>query len=101
MEEGHVAVGGKRNVTAQRDTTLRCKGWRQEAIPRLLENALEVGERPEELVIYAGSAQAARDWDSVDRIVAALQRMEEDQTLVGGRASPSACSPRTASRRWC
>jgi len=96
-----VTVEEKRTVTAQRGTTLRCKGWRQEAIPRLRENTLEVGERPEELVIYASSVRAARDWDSYDRIVAALKGMEEDQTLVGGRARPSACSPRTASCQWC
>ena len=62
-----MAVGEKRTVTAQRDTTVRRKGWRQEAIPRLLENTLEVGERPEELIVYAGSARAARDWDSWSR----------------------------------
>ncbi len=88
-----MAVGGKRNVTAQRGTALRCKGWRQEALLRLLENTLEVGERPEELVIYAGSARAARDWDSFDRIVAALQRMEEDQTLVVQSGKPIGLFP--------
>ncbi len=88
-----MAVGGKRNVTAYRGTTPRCKGWRQEAILRLLENTLEVGERPEELVIYAGSARAARDWDSFDRIVAALRRMEEDQTLVVQSGKPVGLFP--------
>jgi len=83
-----VTVGEKRNVTAQRDTILRCKGWRQEAILRMLENTLEVGERPEDLIVYAGSARAARDWDSYDRIVAALTRMEEDQTLVVQSGKP-------------
>jgi len=33
-------------------------------------------------------ARAARDWDSYDRIVAALTRMEEDQTLVVQSGTP-------------
>ena len=32
---------------------LRCKGWRQEGLLRLLENVLAVGEDPEHLVVYA------------------------------------------------
>ena len=35
-----------RRVLAQRGTTLRCKGWKQETILRMLENNLENGERP-------------------------------------------------------
>ncbi|MBN9027735.1 MAG: hypothetical protein J0H20_19595, partial [Rhizobiales bacterium] len=34
-------------------TTLRCKGWRQEGLLRLLENVLSVGEDPDSLVVYA------------------------------------------------
>ena len=37
----------------QTGATLRCKGWRQEALLRLLENVLAVGEAPEKLVVYA------------------------------------------------
>ena len=32
---------------------LRCRGWRQEGLLRLLENVLAVGEDPENLVVYA------------------------------------------------
>ena len=39
---------------------LRCRNWRAEAILRLLENNLEIAERPEELVVYAAHAKAAR-----------------------------------------
>ena len=37
-------------------TTLSCKGWIQEAALRMLLNNLdpEVGERPEELIVYGG-----------------------------------------------
>ena len=71
-----------RRIRARRGLDIRCKGWRQETLLRMLENVLEVGERPEDLVIYTASARAARDWDSFDRIVAALKNLDEDQTLV-------------------
>lgn len=48
----------------------------------MLENVLEVGERPEDLVVYASLGKAARDWPSYDAIVAALLTLEEEQTLV-------------------
>ena len=54
------------------DTSLRCRGWRQEAILRLLENNLAIAEDPEHLVVYAAHAKAARDQQSLDAIVAAL-----------------------------
>ena len=54
----------------------------------MLENNLEVGEKPDELIIYAGSAKAARDWESFDRIVHALKTMTEEQTLVVQSGKP-------------
>ena len=42
----------------------------------------EVAERPEELVVYGGIGRAARDWESFDRIVETLRRLEDDQTLL-------------------
>jgi urocanate hydratase len=83
-----MAISTDRNIKAQRGGELRCKGWRQEAILRMLENNLENAERPEELIVYAGSAKAARDWESYDRIVEALKTMEEDQTLVVQSGKP-------------
>ena len=38
-------------VKAQRGSTLRCKGWKQETILRMLENNMENAEAPEYLVI--------------------------------------------------
>lgn len=61
---------------------LRAKGWRQEALLRLLENVLAVGEDPQNLVVYAALGKAARDWGSHEKIVEALLTMEESQTLV-------------------
>jgi urocanate hydratase len=77
-----------KKVLAQRGTTLRCRSWRQEAILRLLENNLENGEDPENLVIYMSVAKAARDWESYERIVAALKRLEAGETLVMQSGKP-------------
>jgi urocanate hydratase len=71
-----------RQIRAMRGTELRCRGWRQESLLRMLENVLEVGERPEDLVVYTAGARAARNWDSFDRIVRALKEIEEGETLV-------------------
>lgn len=70
------------SVTACRGTQLRCRSWRAEALLRLLENVLEVGERPEELVVYASIGKAVKDWDAYRQITDALRRLGEDQTLV-------------------
>jgi urocanate hydratase len=69
-------------------TTLRCRGWRQEGLLRLLENVLAVGEAPDKLVIYAALAKAARDWPSHDRIVATLKTMNEGETLLVQSGKP-------------
>ncbi len=72
----------QQRITAQRGTALRCRGWRQEGLLRLLENVLEVGERPQDLIVYAALGKAARNWDAYHRIVAALRRLGDDETLV-------------------
>ena len=61
---------------------LRCRGWRQEGLLRLLENVLTVGEDPQNLIVYAALGKAARDWKSHAGIVAALERMREGETLI-------------------
>ena len=48
----------------------------------------DVAERPEELVVYGGIGRAARDWESFDRIVSALTRLEDDQTLLVQSGKP-------------
>ncbi|HEX9760668.1 MAG TPA: hypothetical protein VGA40_07095, partial [Candidatus Acidoferrales bacterium] len=77
-------------VRAPRGTEISCKGWQQEAALRMLMNNLdpEVAELPEQLIVYGGSGKAARSWPDFDRIVAALQRLENDETLLvqSGRA---------------
>ena len=65
-------------------TQLSAKSWMTEAPLRMLMNNLhpDVAERPEELVVYGGIGRAARDWDSFDRIVETLKRLETNQTLL-------------------
>ncbi len=72
----------QRHFPVPAGTTLRCKGWRQEALLRLLENVLAIGEAPQRLVVYAALGKAARDWASFDAIVAALLQLEEGYTLL-------------------
>ena len=88
-----IPVRRGKEVKAERGTTLRCRGWRQEAILRLLENNLENAEAPDNLVIYMSIARAARDWNSFDRIVGALQTMREDQTLIMQSGKPIGLFP--------
>lgn len=71
-----------KKVKATRGAKISCKGWRQEAILRMLQNNLENAEKPEELVIYGGTGKAARNWKCFDRIVVTLQEIENDETLL-------------------
>jgi len=73
-----------------RGDELRCKGWRQEGVLRMLENTLHNGEKPQELIVYGGSGKVARNWDCYHAIVAALKRLEDDETLVIQSGKPVA-----------
>ena len=42
----------------------------------------EVAEHPEDLVVYGGTGRAARNWPAFDAIVATLQDLEDDETLL-------------------
>jgi urocanate hydratase len=57
---------------------------------RLLENNLENGERPEDLVVYMSAARAARNWDAFHRIVAVLKDLRDDETLLIQSGKPIA-----------
>ncbi|WP_222125825.1 urocanate hydratase [Paenibacillus sp. Y412MC10] len=76
-----VHTNGER-LLAARGPELRCKGWRQEALLRMLENVLENGENPKELIVYASIGKAARNWPAYHAIVDTLKQLEEDETLV-------------------
>jgi urocanate hydratase len=76
-------LDNSRVIRAARGSQLTAKSWSTEAPLRMLMNNLdpEVAEKPQELVVYGGIGRAARDWESFDRIVAALTDLEADETL--------------------
>jgi len=63
---------------------ISAKSWLTEAPLRMLMNNLhpDVAEAPHELVVYGGIGRAARDWESYDRIVETLRRLNDDETLL-------------------
>jgi len=65
-------------------TQLTCKGWIQEAALRMLLNNLnpEVAERPDDLIVYGGRGKAARNFEALDNIIAALKILENDESLL-------------------
>ncbi|MCM3701937.1 urocanate hydratase [Paenibacillus macerans] len=79
-------------IKAPRGTALRAKGWIQEAALRMLMNNLdpEVAEHPEKLVVYGGIGKAARNWEAFEQIVASLERLEENETLLIQSGKPVA-----------
>lgn len=79
-----------KSVRAQGGSNLRCKGWKQEAILRLLENNMENAENPEQLTIYGGIGKCARNWESYHAIVESLLKLEDDETLVVQSGMPVA-----------
>ena len=81
-----------RAVRAPRGTEISCQGWPQEAALRMLMNNLDpdVGERPQDLVVYGGNGRAARSWEAFDAIVRALRRLKNDETLVVQSGKPVA-----------
>ena len=83
-------TSGPRPVRAPRGTEISCKGWQQEAALRMLMNNLdpEVGERPDDLIVYGGSGKAARNWAAFDAIVRSLRELENDETLLVQSGKP-------------
>ena len=79
-----------RVIRAPRGPEISAKSWLTEAPLRMLMNNLdpEVAEKPEELVVYGGIGRAARDWESYDRIVASLRKLEANETLLVQSGKP-------------
>ncbi|MDR6833078.1 MULTISPECIES: urocanate hydratase [unclassified Sphingopyxis] len=83
-------LDNSRIIKAPTGTELSAKSWLTEAPLRMLMNNLhpDVAERPEELVVYGGIGRAARDWESYDKIVETLRRLEADETLLVQSGKP-------------
>jgi urocanate hydratase len=79
-----------RRVRAPRGTKLTCRAWPQEAAFRMLQNNLDpdVAERPDDLIVYGGTGRAARSWTAFDRILATLERLDDDETLLVQSGKP-------------
>lgn len=71
---------------------MRCKGWLQEAALRMLLNNLhpDVAERPDELIVYGGRGKAARNKESLELIIKALEQLENDESLLIQSGKPVA-----------
>ncbi|HEY4100655.1 MAG TPA: urocanate hydratase [Gemmatimonadales bacterium] len=71
-------------IHAPHGATRTARGWIQEAAKRMLMNNLDpaVAEKPDELIVYGGRGKAARNWDAYHAIVATLDRLENDETLL-------------------
>lgn len=85
-------MSGSRTVRAPRGTQITCKSWLSEAAYRMIQNNLdpEVAEKPEDLVVYGGRGQAARDRDLFDAILDALRNLEDTETLLVQSGKPVA-----------
>src|SRR5213082_57902 len=83
-------LDNERVIRAPRGSDISAKSWLTEAPLRMLMNNLDpdVAEKPGELVVYGGIGRAARDWESFDRIVATLKRLESDETLLVQSGKP-------------
>jgi urocanate hydratase len=82
-------------IRAPRGAKLTCKGWQQEAALRCLMNNLdpEVGERPQDLVVYGGMGRAARNWECFHAIVRELERLGNEETLLVQSGKPVGVFP--------
>jgi urocanate hydratase len=85
-----IRLDNARIIRAPHGTELSAKSWLTEAPLRMLMNNLDPGvaENPSELVVYGGIGRAARDWESFDRIVHALRKLEADETLLVQSGKP-------------
>jgi urocanate hydratase len=79
-----------RVIRAPRGNQRVCSTWAAEAAMRMLMNNLdpEVAERPQDLVVYGGRGQAARNWECFDAIIASLKSLAPDETLLVQSGKP-------------
>lgn len=69
---------------------LHARSWQTEAPIRMLLNNLdaEVAEDPENLIVYGGTGQAARNTDAVKEIIQILYDMDENHSLLVQSGKP-------------
>ncbi|EGN75551.1 urocanate hydratase [Idiomarina sp. A28L] len=88
-------IDKSRVIRAARGSEITAKSWQTEAAKRMLMNNLdpEVAEHPAGLVVYGGIGRAARSWESYDKIVEVLDRLESDETLLVQSGKPVGVFP--------
>ena len=72
------------NYKAPTGNMLHAKSWQTEAPLRMLLNNLDrnVAENPEELVVYGGTGQAARNPEALLQIIKCLLELDDDHSLL-------------------
>ena len=72
------------NYRSPRGPELNARSWQTEAPLRMLLNNLdaEVAENPDELVVYGGTGQAARNPEALRSIIRHLLELGEDESLL-------------------
>ncbi|MDP2060336.1 MAG: urocanate hydratase [Flavobacteriaceae bacterium] len=80
---------------APRGTKLNALSWQTEAPLRMLLNNLdaEVAENPDELVVYGGTGKAARNRESLEKIIEVLLRLKDDESLLVQSGKPVGVIP--------
>lgn len=75
---------------APRGTELHALSWQTEAPLRMLLNNLdhEVAENPDELVVYGGIGQAARNREALQQIIQSLLTLDNDHSLLVQSGKP-------------
>jgi urocanate hydratase len=75
---------------APRGTALHARSWQTEAPLRMLLNNLdqEVAENPDELVVYGGIGQAARNKESLQKIIELLLELDDQHSLLVQSGKP-------------
>lgn len=78
------------HYTAPRGSELNALSWQTEAPLRMLLNNLDadVAENPDELVVYGGTGQAARNKESLQKIVEILLELDEHHSLLVQSGKP-------------
>lgn len=80
---------------APRGSALNARSWQTEAPLRMLLNNLdaEVAENPDQLVVYGGTGKAARNRDSLLKIIEVLLRLGDDESLLVQSGKPIGVIP--------
>lgn len=78
------------NYRAPRGDKLNARSWQTEAPLRMFLNNLdaEVAEDPDNLIVYGGTGQAARNKEAVGKIIRALLTMDNDHSLLVQSGKP-------------